>query len=220
MENKIIEGRKQALTDVKVLQNSDGVLRIGGYANTKNVADRYGDIPTILSSKRNYVYELAEFKKNPILLTDHRNEVDHIVGSVDTIFEDEKGLYFEATFSQSDLPDVKHARTIYAEGHAKAVSIAGRFHYEDLNAPQLLTLAEIFEISLVAIPADPNALVAPIKANKPTDGPEETDSTDDTEAEQLSAAAENLKAIHADFELQKAAKEVKKLTALTKGKVR
>lgn len=131
---------------------------IEGYANTKNKPDRYGDIPCVYRQKRNYVYELTEFKKNPVLLIDHVNRIDHLAGSVTEIYEDAQGLYFKALFSASAHPTVAHARQIYTEGHAKGISIAGRFHYEDSSNPQNLTLAEIFEISLVAVPADPDSL--------------------------------------------------------------
>ncbi len=144
-----------------VVKEENGLVFIEGYANTKNRADRYGDIPTVHRQKRGYVYELTEFKKNPVLLIDHVNRIDHLAGSVVEIFEDEIGLYFKAVFSTSQHPVVAHARHIYAEGHAKGISIAGRFHYEKPDNPNHLTLAEIFEISLVAIPADPNGLAHP-----------------------------------------------------------
>ncbi len=152
------------LQDATVKQEN-GLVYIEGYANTKNLADRYGDIPTVLKSKRNFVYELTEFKKNPVLLIDHVNQLDHLAGSVTEIYEDEKGLYFKALFSASNHPTIAHARQLYKEGHAKGISIAGRFHYEVATDPSLLTLAEIYEISLVAIPADPRSLATPIKDN-------------------------------------------------------
>jgi len=152
------------LQDATVKQEN-GLVYIEGYANTKNLADRYGDIPTVLKQKRNFVYELTEFKKNPVLLIDHVNQLDHLAGSVTEIFEDEKGLYFKALFSASNHPTIAHARQLYKEGHAKGISIAGRFHYEVPSNQSLLTLAEIYEISLVAIPADPRSLAAPIKDN-------------------------------------------------------
>ncbi|MDR0953193.1 MAG: HK97 family phage prohead protease [Elusimicrobiota bacterium] len=146
-----------ALEESKIIKEN-GLVFIEGYANTKNTADRYGDVPTPLTLKRDYVYELTEFRKNPVLLIDHVNRLDHLAGSITEIREDEKGLYFKALFSASNHPTVAHARQIYQEGHAKGISIAGRFHYEDSARPERLTLAEIYEISLVAIPADPNSL--------------------------------------------------------------
>ena len=148
---------------MKITESPDGLVYLQGYANTKNQPDRYGDIPTVFQKKRDYVYELKNFAKNPVLLIDHVNKIDHLAGSVVNIREDEKGLYFKALFSTSSHPIVAHARHIYKEGHAKGISIAGRFHYEDSRNPNNLTLAEIYEISLVAVPADPNSLAAAVE---------------------------------------------------------
>jgi len=140
------------------ITQENGAVFLEGYANTKNQPDRYGDIPTVFKTKRDYVYDLKEYLKNPVLLVDHVNAIDHVAGSMADIREDGKGLYFKAKFSTSDNPVVEHARRIYTEGHAKGISIAGKFHYENPDAPDQLTLAEIYEISLVAVPADPDAL--------------------------------------------------------------
>jgi HK97 family phage prohead protease len=139
---------------------ADGKVVLKGYANTKGQADRYGDVPTVFPALRSYVYELNQFKKNPVMLLNHDNMVESIAGSFQVMKEDENGLYFEATFSESSLPAVMHARTVYSEGHAKALSIAGRWYFENKDAPEQLTYAEIFEVSLVAVGADPNALAA------------------------------------------------------------
>lgn len=153
--NKDIE-----LTDFKAV-NENGLVKISGYANNKNIADRYGDIPTAFG--RSYVYELEEYRRNPVLLLDHEAEVKKLCGTVTEIREDEKGLYFEAVLSNSDLPEVKHARTLIEEGMLKTVSIGGIWLYEDLENPAHLTLAKIFEISLVAIPADTYATFEQVK---------------------------------------------------------
>lgn len=159
MKDKEIAVKIAAIEGFKIAKKG-GKLYLSGYANTKNTADRYGDVPTVLASKRNFVYDVSEYKKNPVMLIDHCNQTDHIAGSMIELLEDEHGLKFEACFSDSDLPLIKHARTIYAEGHAKALSIAGRFYFEDDKNPTHLTLAKIYEISLVPVPADPNALAS------------------------------------------------------------
>jgi phage head maturation protease len=148
-----------AITGLEVKAEGE-VVRIKGYANTKGSADRYGDVPTVFTQLRAYVYELADFRKNPVMLIDHMNSVGYIAGSFSALKEDENGLFFEAEFSKSSYPLVAHARTVYAEGHGKALSIAGRWYFEDKDHPERLTYAEIFEISLVGVGADPNALAA------------------------------------------------------------
>lgn len=158
-----IEKKLLAIEDFKAGRDESGNVFITGYANTKNKPDRYGDIPSVFNELRENVYDLKEFKKNPIMLYDHENSVKHIVGSFNpklggSIEEDEKGLKFKAVFSNSDHPDIKHIRTVYEEGHAKALSIGGIWHRENKDKPNQITLAEIMEISLVGIGADPNAL--------------------------------------------------------------
>ena len=155
MQIKQFKGNKEfEIADFKAVE-TDGKVVISGYANTKGVADRYGDIPTPYG--RSYVYDIAEYLKNPIVLLDHEAEVKKIAGKCIEIYEDEKGLFFRAELSNSDLPEVKHARTLIQEDILKTVSIGGIWLFEDLENPNNLTLAKIYEISLVAIPADPYA---------------------------------------------------------------
>lgn len=161
MQVKSFKGNKSVeLSDFKAVEEN-GLVKISGYANNKNIADRYGDIPTPFN--RSFVYELEEYRKNPVLLLDHEAEIKKLCGTVTEIREDERGLYFEATLSNSDLPEVKHARTLIQEGMLKTVSIGGMWLFEDLENPDHLTLAKIFEISLVAIPADPYATFEQVK---------------------------------------------------------
>ena len=163
-KNMDIIDRKDAVMDYKIFPADVKVKRVGcemyleGYANTKGMADRYGDIPTVFKGVRDFVYDLSEYMKNPVLLIDHQNSVDHVVGSMEHIKEDERGLFFRAKFSKSEHPNVKHAREVYGEGHAKGISIAGRFLHENPENPDHLTLAKIYEISLVPVGADSNAL--------------------------------------------------------------
>ncbi len=145
------------ITDFKASME-DGKVVIQGYANTKNKPDRYGDIPTVFSALRDHVYDLTEYLKNPIMLIDHQNRIDHVAGSYPIVREDEKGLFVKGVFSNSDFPLIKHARTVYLEGHAKAFSIGGYWYFEDKDNPTHLTLAEICDISVVGIGADPDAL--------------------------------------------------------------
>lgn len=168
---KVFKGSKNfELTEVKAVEN-DGVVRISGYANNKYISDRYGDVPTPFN--REYVYELTEFKKNAILLLNHNSNIGSIAGKVTEIREDVKGLYFEAEFTKSEhIAEILHAKQLVQEGILKTVSIGGIWHYEDEHNRDHLTLAEIMEISLVAVPADPNALVEEIKQPVP-DKPED-----------------------------------------------
>jgi len=161
MKDKTKEYKILTISECKAVK--DGAFTyLEGYANTKGVEDRYGDIPAVYAPLRNFCYDLSEYQKNPVLLIDHVNKMDHVAGSMEIIREDAKGLYFKARFSNSDLPNIKHTRDVYSEGHAKGISISGQFLHEDEKNPQHLTLAKIFEISCVPVGADPNALAAAV----------------------------------------------------------
>lgn len=198
MQVKQFKGNKNfEIADFKA-EETDGKVVISGYANTKGVADRYGDIPTPYG--RSYVYELGEYLKNPIVLLDHEAEVKKIAGKCIEIYENEKGLFFRAELSNSDLPEVKHARTLIQENILKTVSIGGIWLFEDIENPNHLTLAKIYEISLVAIPADPYATFEQDKSAEPKEA----------EIEQTKQAAPDYSALNtklAVFEMEQKLKD-------------
>jgi phage head maturation protease len=139
----------------------DGDIYISeGYANTKNKPDSYGDIPTVY--KDNPVYDIKRMKKNPVMLMDHNNSAAFIMGKFIELKEDDKGLYFKNQFRPiSDVYNefLKDGISAFIKGFAKALSIGGRWYFEDEDNPTHLTKASIHEISGVAIGADPRALI-------------------------------------------------------------
>lgn len=155
-------------SDLKVDQSSDGLF-IEGYVNTKNKPDSYGDIPTNYNGQP--VYDLTRYKKNPVLLVDHNNSAGYVAGKAVDISEDEKGL--KAKFKLMDNPVnplVQHAVNAVKEGLLIGTSIGGRWFYENPDNRQQLTKAAIAEISLVAVGADPRALVKPVKKSLSSEG--------------------------------------------------
>ena len=92
--------------------------------------------------------------RNPVMLIDHQNSVKEIAGTYTKMYEDKNGLFVEGKISNS--PDLKNVRFLVAEGHLKSMSIGGMFLYgEDGKAIEEVNL---YEISLVAIPMNPDAL--------------------------------------------------------------
>ena len=214
---KYVEGIKLfALTNVKAL-DKDGILSLEGYANTKNNADRYGDIPTVFLPLRDYVYELEDYHKNPVCLLNHFNSTDSIVGSFNTdlggyIIEDEIGLKFKLIFSKSDFPPVAHARTVYLEGHGKALSIGGRWYFEDKDNTSHLTYAEIYETSLVGVGADPDALAKLISEAEKATARNPLVEEESIEAGQVSGAekeADKMEFLTLDETLARMAEQIK-----------
>ena len=125
-----------------------------GFASTfENVTpeDRDGDY--IMEGAFNET--INDFKKNPIMLTDHVNSVHSVAGSYDFIGKNAGGLAVRGRITNA--PDMKSIRFKVAEGHIKALSIGGMFQWiEDRRG---IEKVDLFEISLVAVPANPDALV-------------------------------------------------------------
>jgi hypothetical protein len=163
------------LTDLDVKDSGDGFYVGEGYANTKNHPDAYGDVPTNYKGKS--VYDLSRMKSNPVMLLDHEVSASMIMGKFIELKEDDNGLYFKSIFRPLDQvynDNVKDAISAYINGFASALSIGGRWHFEDDKNPTHLTKAEIHEISGVAVGADPMALYSKpsetIEKSKETEG--------------------------------------------------
>jgi HK97 family phage prohead protease len=99
---------------------------------------------------------LKDFMRNPVMLRNHVNTVESIAGSFSKASVDSKGLGVRGVLSNA--PGLTDIRFKVAEGHIKAFSIGGIWHYgQDGYA---IEEAELFEVSLVAIPMNPDALIA------------------------------------------------------------
>lgn len=157
IKNKVLNTEQFSVKVEPATADAPEKIYLSGYANTKNKADAYGDIPT--NFKDQPVYELTRFLQNPVLLINHDNSVDSIAGRFVEIGEDETGLKFKALLMSNPQTDkVKHAIEAYKQGFGVALSIGGKWVFEDPENPQNLTKAIIHEISLVAVGADGNAL--------------------------------------------------------------
>lgn len=102
-----------------------------------------------------YKETLKRFRENAVFLKDHRNSTDTQIGSFTQVKEDKNGLFVVGLLSNS--PDVKHQRFLVAEGHTKTLSIGGVLHYSEDGRG--IFKVDLFEGSLVTVPADPDAKV-------------------------------------------------------------
>ena len=156
-----MKNKESVLEDYKMFTD-DGATYITGYANTKGVVDSYGDIATSLNGAP--VYNLTKrFQYNPVALVDHGRSVGNIFGVFilghGATFEDEKGLHVKLRLMDDPQTEIsKHAVYAYKAGFARAFSIGGEWKYDDQNNKNNLTSAIIYEISGVAIGAEPMAL--------------------------------------------------------------
>jgi hypothetical protein len=153
--------KESIITDYKLL-TEDGATYITGYANNKGVVDSYGDIATSINGQP--VYNLTKrFQYNPVALVDHGRSVGNIFGAFvlgpGATFEDEKGLHIKLRLMDDPQTEIaRHAVAAYRSGVARAFSIGGEWIYDDPTNKSHLTSAIIYEISGVAIGADPVAL--------------------------------------------------------------
>lgn len=98
---------------------------------------------------------ILDFMKNPIALKDHRQSVDCIVGQYESLMEDRSGLFVKCRLSNA--PDVKSIRFKVVEKCLRALSIAGLMFLEEDRTT--ISQVRLWEISLVAVPANPDALI-------------------------------------------------------------
>ena len=140
-----------------ITKSAEGNLIIEGYANTSHV-DRVGD--NVLPSA--FEKTLPEYMKNPVLLSQH--DWDLVIGKVleAEIIEDTPeragGLWIKAMISSAD--DVASVREKIREGILTTFSIG----YNEIEATYdrskdifIVKEVELLEVSVVTIPANPNA---------------------------------------------------------------
>ena len=128
-------------------------VMIAGYGSTfahVTAKDRDGD--TVMPGA--FTETIREFKRNPVMLIDHKNSVENIAGSYTEVVQDDVGL--RVIGKVSNAPELRTIRFLIMEGHLKTLSMGGVFLY----GPDGHTIEKVylFEISLVAIPANPDAI--------------------------------------------------------------
>lgn len=158
-----------------VKKSADGKITIEGYANTSHV-DRVGDnvLPSAFSKT------LPEYMQNPVLLSQH--DWDLVIGKVleANIVEDsdssEGGLWIKAMISGAD--DVSSVREKVREGILTTFSIG----YNEIEAAYdkskdvfIVKEVELLEISIVTIPANPNARFSMVDNNNSDNGKPQID---------------------------------------------
>lgn len=146
---------------------------VEGYASTwTKDPDSYGDI--VIRGAFKETLEKRVKTGHPFPLC-YGHDLNQIIGKVDEIAEDDTGLKLKASFLNSDLAQEK--RELVKEGIVWQFSFA----YEVLGSEKpteeefktgirnKLTKLDIYEISLVPIPANQTAVVTGIKGDTPTE---------------------------------------------------
>lgn len=102
-------------------------------------------------------WDLKNFKKNPVLMASHRYD-QFPIGKVTNIKVEDNRLTFKAIFSEATALALE-AKQLVSEGILKAFSVGFIPREYDAKNPSMITKAELLEISLVSIPANPEAIV-------------------------------------------------------------
>ena len=154
--------------NVEVKEDEGG--SITGYASTfDRVPDAYGDVIAPGAFKETLA-KWQELGKPIPLLFGHRTDDPFMnIGAVESAEEDERGLKFTAKLDP-DNPNAQYSRKLLAEGRIHQFSFAfdvqeaGVTTLEDGTKANELRRLDLFEISLVPIPANQFATVEEVKA--------------------------------------------------------
>lgn len=156
-----IERKVSYEPEFQVVDLTNGQLK--GYANVFGNLDRNGEVV----AKGAFV-NLDSFLKNGFLAVDHDWSIP--VGYLDVAQQDERGLYIEAVLH--DTPKGQEVRQVITERLKAGKSVGMSIGYKVLadewvDGVRHLTQVELFEASVVTVPANPKAIVIEAKAVEP-----------------------------------------------------
>jgi hypothetical protein len=103
---------------------------------------------------------LERFKKNPVMLADHRNSLDSILGSFSDVKKVEGLLQGTPVFDSENEATAEIERK-YNNDFIKSCSMGITFNHEDMvfiDDVLVLKKCELMEVSLVAIPSNRNSV--------------------------------------------------------------
>jgi len=129
--------------------------------------DRYGDVVTA-------DWQLGEYRKNPVVLWGH--DADKVIGNASGVEVDKQGrLVASIKFVEAGLdPDIDLARALVQRGYVKAMSVGFLPHKVELIRDDEDTITgfrfsqnELVELSVVSVPANPDALAFAKSLNVP-----------------------------------------------------
>ena len=155
---------------IKANSPSDGFVE--GYASTfDREPDSYGDVV----AKGAFARTLKEWGENehpiPLLYGHSTDDPMKNIGQVLEAYEDERGLFVKAEFD-ADNPTAQYVRKLVQEGRlyqfsfAYAVRSQGVVELENGTQANELRDLDLFEVSLVQIPANQHAVVTGVKSGR------------------------------------------------------
>lgn len=168
--------KKYCNLQVKEFHSDDRTL--SGYASTFGFpADSHGDV----IRRGAFVDCVKKIQLEGIpLLDSHKQDSEHVLGTVISAYEDEHGLFIKARLA--DTPRVEEIRQKLKQGHIKKMSIgffieAQSFTEQDGREYRVIEKADLIEVSVVPIPANSRAEILAVKEQN-LDSSEECSCTD------------------------------------------
>ena len=161
--------------ELKAADDSAGT--ISGYFSTYDrIPDSYGDV--IAPGAFTDTIKAREESGHPFPLCWNHN-LDQIIGKVDKIEDDEKGPLMTASFFDTPLAQEKRAivqsGVVYQFSFAYDVEKSAQVTLEDGTKANELQRVNLYEVSIVPIPANQNAVVTDIKSEEAEEKAEEPD---------------------------------------------
>ncbi|WP_313411053.1 HK97 family phage prohead protease [Sphingobacterium multivorum] len=104
---------------------------------------------------------LDRFKSNPVMLSNHWNNTDNVIGRWENVRIEGSQLLADAVFDEND-EDAKKIASKVEGGFLRGCSMGIRFSYEYMeekpDGTYWLMQSELFEVSIVAVPSNANAV--------------------------------------------------------------
>lgn len=148
--------------------DGDAGTIMGYFSTYDRIPDSYGDV--IAPGAFADTIKAREESGHPFPLC-WNHDLDQIIGKVDTIEDDEKGPLMTASFFDTPLAQEKRAivksGVVYQFSFAYDVLDAGPVELEDGTKANELRKLDLFEVSIVPIPANQNAVMTEIKSDEP-----------------------------------------------------
>lgn len=150
---KAVSGDVKPLFEASTKSKDDKVYRFIG---TTEAIDRDNEIVRLDA------WDFTNFVKNPVALWGHKHN-DLPIGKVVGIYKDDvkKAIYFDIQFSKS-YDFAKTVESLVEEGILRATSVGfmvKEWEWEDKTETLIFTKTELFEISIVNVPANQEAVL-------------------------------------------------------------
>lgn len=159
--------------DFTVTYKADGDFngKICGYFSTwTKTPDAYGDIVKQGAFQNSFKRIADDNITVPFLFSHQIDNLDAYLGKVTLLKEDEHGAYFEAELD--DSPQAQKVRNLFLDGRLNKFSFAytvideGPVTLENNIKANELRELDLYEVSAVLIPANPDVSVTEVKAGK------------------------------------------------------